>query len=617
MALFAKDLILLHPPAVYDFRENPMFFGPISDVIPSTPVFEMYPIGLTTIAHHLESEGFNVEIVNVAYRMLRDSDYRVEDEIAAMRPALFGIDLHWLPHAQGAIELARIAKKYHPDVPIIFGGLSATYYHQELIRYPCVDMVMRGDSTERPMLALMRALRFGGALTDVPNLTWKDPRGNVVVNELSHVPETIDDISIPNYLYVMRSVLKYGSLANVIPYLDWLSYPITALLTSRGCTQNCVICGGSLHAYRQVCNREKPAFRSPEALVRDLRRIQEFSHAPIFLVHDIRQGGRRYCETFLELLKRARIRNELIFELFFPADDGFFSRLDAAVSSYSVEMTLESQVEELRRINGKFACSNEEIETTIAAALAHGVNRIDLFFMVGIPRQTYVQALESVDYCRSLLDRFDRDRRLAFFTAPLAPFLDPGSLAFEFPERYGYRKLLHSLEDHRQALTAPSWKYLLNYETETMSRDDIVDATYETALRLARLKRDYGYIDDGTCAEISAKIEASRLAIAEIDRIVQLPQAAEREQCLSVLRSRLQDISASSVNPKRALQWPVPKRGLPGIIRLIPLLLRLVGTELYLLLFKRLRLILVPGRWRNRGTRGRRRPADAEDRRCR
>ncbi|MBL8056443.1 MAG: hypothetical protein JNK29_07075, partial [Anaerolineales bacterium] len=39
------DLVLLHPPSVFDFRERPAFDGPLSDVIPSSPVFEMYPVG--------------------------------------------------------------------------------------------------------------------------------------------------------------------------------------------------------------------------------------------------------------------------------------------------------------------------------------------------------------------------------------------------------------------------------------------------------------------------------------------------------------------------------------------------------------------------------------------
>ena len=44
------DLILLHPPSAYDFRRKTMLYGPISDVIPSSPIFEMYPIGFTSTA---------------------------------------------------------------------------------------------------------------------------------------------------------------------------------------------------------------------------------------------------------------------------------------------------------------------------------------------------------------------------------------------------------------------------------------------------------------------------------------------------------------------------------------------------------------------------------------
>jgi B12-binding domain/radical SAM domain protein len=550
----------------------------------------MYPMGLTTIAHHLESHGYNVEIVNVAYRMLSDPAYDPERDVARLRPALFGIDLHWLPHAHGALELAALIKRHHPEVPIVFGGLSSSYYHDELVRYPCVDMVMRGDSTEEPMLRLLHAVRFGEPLDEIPNLTWKDAAGEVHTNPLSYVPESLDELPVPSYLYVMRSVLKYGSLANVIPYVDWLSYPITALLTARGCNLNCAVCGGSRTAYGAICNRARPAFRSPEALVRDILQIQEFSRAPVFLVHDIRQGGREYADRLLDLLAAERIENELIFELFFPAGDDFFSRVAKAAPRFSLEMTIESPVEELRRIYGKFACRNEQIESTIGSALEHGANRLDLFFMIGIPRQTYLHCLEAVDYCRRLLELFPGESRLAFFAAPLAPFLDPGSRAFENPEAFGYRLFSRTLEEHRRQLTAPSWKTMLNYESETLSRDDIVDATYETALRLTRLKLEHGLIAPANGAEIIASIEASRFAITEIDRAMLEPEGPQREARLREVRARLSVLAHQEVLGKEALRWPIVRR-FPRLVRLVPLLGRLVLTEAQLFL-RRLRLLL-------------------------
>jgi B12-binding domain/radical SAM domain protein len=589
MGWFSRDLILLHAPSVFDFRESAGFFGPVSDVVPSSPVFEMYPIGLTTIAQRLEDEGFNVRIINIAYRMLKDATYDVEAEIARLKPRLFGIDLHWLPHAHGAIELARLVKRLHPDIPIVMGGLSASYYQRELIEYPCVDLVMRGDSTEEPMLELMKVLRFGGSLENVPNLTWKMPDGSVVENGLTHVPAHIDDISLPNYHYVIRSVFKYGSLANVIPYLDWLNYPITALLTSRGCTQNCAICGGGRNAYRQICNRPWPAFRSPEALTRDILRIQEFSQAPIILLNDVRQGGKAYAHRLLELLARAHIENELILELFFPVRDDFFERLARSVPRFSIEMTLESHREELRRINGKLPCSNQQIEETIRRALQNGAGRVDLFFMVGLPKQSYDDAVGCVDYCRSLLEKFDYDSRLWFFVAPLGPFLDPGSPAFEHPERFGYHKFCHSLEDHRRALTAPTWKHVLNYETDCMTRDQIVAATYDAAGRLAALKRDAGVITPDAYAQTMTRIRASQAVIAEVDQILTLPAGPERDRALAAARERHRSVQAQATCSKEELQWPIRRR-FGRMPRLLWLGARLLAREAYILAFKRARL---------------------------
>ena len=44
-----EDLILIHAPSVYDFRREFLFYGPVSDLVPSTPVFEMYPFGFMTM----------------------------------------------------------------------------------------------------------------------------------------------------------------------------------------------------------------------------------------------------------------------------------------------------------------------------------------------------------------------------------------------------------------------------------------------------------------------------------------------------------------------------------------------------------------------------------------
>jgi hypothetical protein len=43
--------------SAWDFRDEVILLGPLADVIPSTTEFEMYPVGITSIAAYLEASG--------------------------------------------------------------------------------------------------------------------------------------------------------------------------------------------------------------------------------------------------------------------------------------------------------------------------------------------------------------------------------------------------------------------------------------------------------------------------------------------------------------------------------------------------------------------------------
>lgn len=547
------DLVLLHPPSVYDFRKRTILYGPCSDQVPSSPIFELYPIGMTSIAEYLERAGYRVRIVNLAVRMLRDPDFDVEGWIRGLSSPVFGIDLHWLLHSHGAVEIARIVKRYHPQSKVVFGGLSASYYHRELLEYADIDYVLRGDSTEEPLRRLMECILSGGDLAEVPNLTWRDEAGQVHENRLSHVPDDLSGVMVNYYSNMVRSVVRYRDLDSCLPFERWMRYPITAVLTCRGCTHNCLICGGSATAFRQCYSRGHPAFRSPESVARDVKNIGRFSRGPIFILGDLLQAGEEYAYRLLELLSRVR-GNRLILELFGPAPPDFLKRMGEACPGFCLEISPESHDPEVRRSCGR-DYSTEALEETIDAALAAGCSRMDVFFMFGLPKQTPQSVMDTVDYCGYLLDRF-RDRRLFPFTAPLSPFLDPGSLAFENPEHYGYRLLFHSLEEHRQALLEPSWKYTLNYETEWMSREQLVDSAYKAELKLNQLKVVYGIISRRRGAETSRRLYTALDMVERIDKIV-TSKKGDRERQLAKIKDTLDWVNMSRAGGKVELELPL------------------------------------------------------------
>lgn len=65
-------------------------FGPISDLIPSLPIFDMYQIGFLTITNYLSKRGFMVRIVNLAYRMYDNFKFDVEKFIKKLNTSVFG-----------------------------------------------------------------------------------------------------------------------------------------------------------------------------------------------------------------------------------------------------------------------------------------------------------------------------------------------------------------------------------------------------------------------------------------------------------------------------------------------------------------------------------------------
>jgi B12-binding domain/radical SAM domain protein len=551
------DLILLHPPHVYDFRKIPQLYGPVSDLVLSTPIFEMYPVGLSSITEYLERAGYRVRLVNLAYRMLRDTNFDAEAFIAKLEAPIFGIDLHWMVHAHGAVEIAKLVKRYHPEAKVVIGGYSASCFYKELIQYPAVDFVVRGDSAEEPMKQLMGALQTGD-YASVPNLVWKDGVRAVHENPMTYCPTSLSDVMVNHYGVMIKQVLRYRDLMSVVPFKGWLKYPVTAVFTCRGCSYGCVFCGGSREGQRLMSGREKVAFRTPEEIFRDIHNVARFSRAPILIVGDIRQQGEQKAHHLLRLLTERPVKNTLMFELFNPAPRDFIAEMGRAAPGFSLDISPQTHDEEVRRLSLGRAYSNAELEDSIGAALDAGASRVEVFFMIGLPKQTRESVMGTVDYCEYLLKKFGGNKRLFLFIGHQAPFLAPASPAFNQPEKYGYHLKFKTLEEHRQALALPSWRYSLNYETDWLKHDEITDVTYEAIERLTKLKAKYGQLDQRLADKQIERIERAKALEKKIDEA--MASAHPEDVCL--LKAEMDEINGFQAAERLELEIPV------GLVRL-------------------------------------------------
>jgi B12-binding domain/radical SAM domain protein len=543
------DLLLLHAPSVYDFRERAILYGPVSDMVPSSTVFEMYPLGFLTMASYLHDRGMEVRIVNLALRMMNSRRFDVPRFLARLKPKAVGIDLHWLPHAHGALEVARIVKELYPEVPVIMGGLSSTYYHRELIGYPQVDFVLRGDSIEPPLHQLLMALQNGKPVDKIPNLTWKDAAG-VHVNPLSFLPMSLDYVDLRPDLMV-EMVVRYRDLESTLPFNGWWNNPITTVFTVKGCAFECVTCGSSHTSCTQLTKRQKPVYRSPASLVANMQAISRLVCGPILLVGDLLMAGPEHAAEVLARLKAADLSNEIVFEFFALPPASFLQDIDRSVRHWSMEFSPESHEQAVRDAQeGESGYTTEDMEAIIKEAVRLRCTRIDIFFMIGLPSQTTCSVRDTVEYCGHLFQL--GDKRLSCFISPMGPFIDPGSRGFENPEKFGYRLFARTLEQHRQLLIQPTWEHILNYETRWMTRRELVDATYDAAERLNELKMQHGRLSKRRGRRVASGIAAARALRSRLDAAT---LAGDAGAVTEVLKGEITRYSVSTVCDKRELFW--------------------------------------------------------------
>ena len=500
------DLALIHAPGYYDFRKKKAHWGPISDVVPSYQVFDMIPYGFLTMTSYLMKHGFKVRIVNLAAKMVMSDRFDVEKEIRKLEADAYGIDLHWLPSAHGALEVARLVKEHHPESPVILGGLSSTYFAREIIEsYPFVDYVLMGDTTEEPLRILLE--RIGDGVEGVPNLAYRD-RG-FKVNPMTYIPDSLDEF-IVDYGLIIKSALR-GGISLSLPFADFFKEPIGCVISFKGCAFDCITCGGSSYAYGCYLKRKRLARKSTKAIFEEFKSLTSYFRIPVFFI-----GDPRLYDGFHELsrmIREEKVDNELLFEFFSPPPRELMEDVKRAGGTI-IQLSPESPNEHVRRAFGR-PYGNQELMKFVEEALDMGFRRLDLYFMLGLPRQTPDMALDVAKFLEGIyLNHPDSKERLTAFQAPLSPFVDPGSLVFEHPELYGYRLRFRTLEEHRRALEAKSWIDMLNYETAWMGRRELARATYSGALGLAEVKARHGVMEE---KEAKSLMERMRLALEVLE----------------------------------------------------------------------------------------------------
>jgi B12-binding domain/radical SAM domain protein len=533
------DVLLIHPPAVYDFRKRTIFPGAMGSS-PEQVQFTKVSIGILSIAEYLDRHGYKAVVDNLGYRMVSDKDFDVEEHIHDSNARVYAIGLHWQQHSQGAIEIARLCKELHPDSLVIVGGLTSTRFNEEIIqKYKFIDAVIRGEA-EKPFLEFMRGLDKYGEITATPNLTYRNGSGEVRVTPLMPPSESLDE-----YEFTRLDLIQPQSSVFSEPIPRW------SLEVCRGCIYNCNICGGSAYTYRKYLGREKPAFRSPAKIVEDVIRLGEQGIKYVGIYQDPRMGGEKYWKELMNAIRDKRPAVEKItFDIFAPVNEEFVQEAATIGKQVVFYICPDSGSNCIRESLGRFY-TNEELLDSVQLCHRYHIPVVT-FFSIGLAGETHNEVTETYDLWDKLrvMDQkaisrggFGRRDKTPVGGPIIGPiFIDPGSPAYDSPEKYGYKLLFKNLEEYIEGLSKPAWNQWLNYETSLLDKDKIVDYIFESVDFAIEQGEKLGIWDDTVKNRKLILNRIDRIVIEEVNHMVDCYDSAEIELRLISLKESINNL---------------------------------------------------------------------------
>lgn len=530
------DLFLLHAPSVYDFRQrDDVLFAYLSDSdsVNVTSIFEMYPLGFQVMKQHLKGYDFDVKIVNLASLMLMYPTLDVERLLKHLKAPVYGVDLHWLIHCHGAVEIVQKLKQIHPDALIIMGGISATYYADELMRDTAVDVIIKGYDTLLPLTRLMEKVRQGSRdFRQIPNLQLQDELGNIIDTGFTYKPtENYNDAAVDwEFFQGATAVATTNKLIMTLP--------------NSGCAYDCSWCGGSRYTYRRLMGLERTLItKDIDNITREIRSLQGAAQNTTIYALQCYSETKERLFTYLDVVREMKVQS-VSFEMYHLPDDETLQKMAASTQAY-ILLSPESHDREISRLAGRGNYSMAEMEAWIQRALAAGIAGVIIWFFIGMPRQTPQSVLDTVAYCRRLLNKFPKQQVIPLI-CPMVPFLDPGSRLYEEPHKHGYHIFYHTLAQHRQAVVEPLWYKRLNYESKWMSRRQLQDVTYQAIAQLVQIKAEYGTLPTSLCQTILGNISETTGLLAEIDHALSLDKALPADLRAAILNYNGRILATSS-----------------------------------------------------------------------
>ena len=240
-----KELVLIGPQLVPE-----EYFDPV--VARNQGYYAFPPVGLLYIAAVAKkiNPGIKTHLVDLNYEILRQAheenfSYRIWEELLEKKineceaPHL-GITYMFGATKPVFLAIAKWLRKRFPNIPILAGGVQATYDYREILENSYADIVFRREGEKQYESFLTSCAN--PSQVEVPWGASFQVGGKVYeLGESAGEPAVDWDVRPFYSLIDIKDYSKYGSLA-AFSRFNGEDKPFATVLSNRGCRARCTFC---------------------------------------------------------------------------------------------------------------------------------------------------------------------------------------------------------------------------------------------------------------------------------------------------------------------------------------------------------------------------------------
>ena len=448
------DVLFIHAPNLSNF------YLPSGRFINNNYI----PMGMIALANLVKEANYKTILLHLGVEKMLNANFSVVEYIISHKIKFVGLDLFWFHQSFDVIDIAMKIKQRDPSIFIYIGGLTASYYAEEILsNFDCIDAVSCGYGESNILQLVDSVLHQNIAFSDISNLYFRS-KGKITYSKTGIIcPDIIHQLNYSN-LEVISNYQEY------VDYFGLHEMPLNIydchkkimnhsintkmfpLAIGRGCDTSCIYCGGNKGTCKKLYGDDYLVWRDIDTVVEDIIKVMSYGYNKIFICFDPVNDNNGYYIRLFQRIKACGVSVSMYFECWKLPSLEFIKAFSETFNDNNSHLliSIDTVSEKIRKSTRGSIFTNDELMNTLKNLDSFNV-RYDLCFSLALPGSSFREDFKTYEYMKNALKSFKMIGRVITFLIDLVP----GSLIYENPEKFDAQINMHSFMDYYNSFKHP------------------------------------------------------------------------------------------------------------------------------------------------------------------